>query len=246
MKVTEEETYKAIGSLKNWKSPGSDGIPGELIKYGGKEMHYFMFGICRKIWKYEHLPTTWNETVIIPLHKKGDKTKCENYRGISLLNSAYQVFARILLNRITSYVEENVGRYQCGFRTGRSTIEQLSVISQPIEKKYEYRQNIWQLFVDFKKAYDSVHRESLYNIMKEFGIPNKLVALTKMCMEDTLYRVRAEQTMSEAFEVSTGLKQGDSLSPTLFNFALEKAIREMQIETTGIMKGQKRIKQPYE
>lgn len=71
--VTEEETHKAIGSLKNWKSPGSDRIPDELIKYGGKEMHYFMFRICQKIWKYEHLPTTWNKAVIIPLHKKAIK-----------------------------------------------------------------------------------------------------------------------------------------------------------------------------
>ncbi|KAL4148527.1 hypothetical protein QTP88_002756 [Uroleucon formosanum] len=171
--LTEEETYKAIGNLKNWKSPGSDGIPSELIKYGGKDMHYFMIRICQKIWKDEHLPTTWNEALI--------------------------------------------------------------------ENKYEYRQNIWQLFVDFKKAYDSVHRESLYNIIEVFGITKKLVALTKMCMEDTQYRVRVEQTMSEPFEVSTGLKQGDLLSPTLFNLALEKAIREMQRETTGITIGQQRI-----
>jgi len=60
-------------------------------------------------------------------------------------------------------------------------------------------------------------------------------------MEDTQYRVRVEQTMSEPFEVSTGLKQGDLLSPTLFNLALEKALREMQIETTGITIGQQRI-----
>lgn len=59
-------------------------------------------------------------------------------------------------------------------------------------------------------------------------------------MEHTLYRVRVEQTMSEAFEISTGLKQGDSLSPTLFNLVLEKAIRETQIETMGIMISQQR------
>jgi len=132
--VTKKETYKAIGNLKNWKSPGSDGIPGELIKYGGKEMHYFMFRLCQKIWKDEHLPTTWNEAVIIPLHKKGDKTKCENYRGISS-ELAYKIFSKILLNWLTPYVEENLGRYQCGFRRGRSTIEQLSVIGQLVEKK---------------------------------------------------------------------------------------------------------------
>ena len=77
--------------------------------------------------------------------------------------------------------------------------------------------------------------------MEKFGIPKKLVVLTKMCMEDKQYRIRVEQTMSEPFEVSTGLKQGDSLSPTLFNLALEKAIREMQMGTTGIMIGQQCI-----
>ncbi|KAL4132173.1 hypothetical protein QTP88_009380 [Uroleucon formosanum] len=77
--------------------------------------------------------------------------------------------------------------------------------------------------------------------MEEFGIPKKLVALTKMCMEDTQYRIRVQQTMSEPFEISTGLKQGYSLSPTLFNLALEKTIKEMQMETTGITIGQQRI-----
>jgi len=156
--VTQEESDKAIASLKNWKAPGSDSIPSELIKYGGKQLHCAIFKICQKIWKDERVPTSWNEAIIIPLHKKGDKTICENYRGISLLNSAYKIFSNILLNRLEPYVEENLGEYQCGFRKGRSTIEQLSVIGQIIEKKYEYRQKIWQLFIDFKKAYDSVHR----------------------------------------------------------------------------------------
>jgi len=94
-------------------------------------------------------------------------------------------------------------------------IEQLSVIGQIIEKKYEYRQNIWQLFIDFNKAFDSVHQESLYNIMYKVGFPKKFKGLTKMCMENTQYQVRVENTMSEAFEVKTGLKQGDALSPML-------------------------------
>lgn len=58
--------------------------------------------------------------------------------------------------------------------------------------------------------------------MKEFGIPQKLMTLTKMCMENTQYKIRVECTVSETFEVRTGLKQGDSLSPTLFNIAIEK------------------------
>jgi sorting nexin-29 len=138
-------------------------------------------------------------------------------------------------------VEENLGKYQCGFQKGRSTIEQLSVIGQIKEKKYEYRQNIWQLFVDFKKAYDSIHQKSLYNIMDEVGIPKKLINLIKMCMENTQYQIRVDNTLSKAFEVNTGLKQGDALSPMLFNLSLKKTIREMQKETTGITIGERRI-----
>jgi sorting nexin-29 len=175
--VTQEETDKTIVSLKNWKAPGSDSIPSELIKYGGKQLHYAIFKISQKIWRDERVPSSRNEAIIIPLHKKGDKTICENYRGISLLNSAYKIFSKILLNRLEPYVEENLGEYQCGFRKGRSTIEQLSVIGQIIEKKYEYRQNIWQLFIYFKNAYDSVHRESLYNIRDEVGIIRKFLCL---------------------------------------------------------------------
>lgn len=76
--VTQEETDKAIASLNNWKAPGSDSIPSELIKFGGKQLHYAIFKICQKIWRDKRVPTSWNEAIIIPLHKKGDKTICEN------------------------------------------------------------------------------------------------------------------------------------------------------------------------
>lgn len=72
-----------------------------------------------------------------------------------------------------------------------------------------------------------VYTRSLYNKMDEFGIPKKLIDLTKMCMGNTQYQVRVD-TMSEVFEVRAGLKQGDTLSPMLFNIAMEKTIREMQ------------------
>jgi len=84
-------------------------------------------------------------------------------------------------------------------------VEQLSIIGQIIEKKYEYRQNFWQIFVDFRK-YDSIHRESLYNIMEEFGIPYKLISLTKMCMEGKKYQViRVDNILFDAFTAETGL-----------------------------------------
>ncbi|KAJ4446764.1 hypothetical protein ANN_13461 [Periplaneta americana] len=85
-----------------------------------------------------------------------------------------------------------------------------------------------QLFIDFKKAYDLVKREVLYDILIEFGIPKKLVRLIKMCLSETYSRVRIGQFLSDAFPIHCWLKQGDALSPLLFNFALEYAIRKVQ------------------
>ncbi|KAJ4433144.1 hypothetical protein ANN_15401 [Periplaneta americana] len=87
---------------------------------------------------------------------------------------------------------------------------------------------VHQLFIDFKKAYDSVKREVLYNILIEFGIPKKLVRLIKMCLSETYSRVRIGHFLTDAFPIHCGLKHGDALSPLLFNFALEYAIRKVQ------------------
>lgn len=110
--------------------------------------------------------------------KKGDRTDCNYYRDIVLLNTVLKVFPKILLAQLIPYSEECLVEYQCVFRKGQSTIEHLAIIGQIIENKYEYRQNMWQVFIDFKKAYDSVHRVSLYNIMNDFGFLEKCIKLT--------------------------------------------------------------------
>jgi sorting nexin-29 len=105
-------------------------------------MHEAIFKIYQNVWEEEEMSEDWKKVVIISIHKKGDKTECGKYRGISLLNSAYKIFSKVLLNRISPYTEENLGEYQCGFRKGSSTIEQIAIIGQIIEKKYEFRQNL--------------------------------------------------------------------------------------------------------
>jgi hypothetical protein len=86
---------------------------------------------------------------------------------------------------------------------------------------------VHQLFIDFKKAYDSVRREALYNILIEFGIPKKLVGLIKMCLSEMYSRVRVGKNLSEMSPIWNDLKQGVALSPLLFNFALEYAIKRV-------------------
>jgi hypothetical protein len=95
-------------------------------------------------------------------------------------------------------------------------------------KKLEYNETVYQIIIDFKKAYDSVRREVLYNILTEFGVPMKLVGLIKMCLNETYSEVRLSKHLSDSFLIQNGLKQGDSLSPLLFNSASEYAIRKAQ------------------
>jgi len=148
----------AIDKLKSHKSPGIDQIPAELIKAGGRTICLKIHKLITSIWKEEKLPEEWKESIIVPIQKKGDKRDCNNYRGISLLPTTYKIVSNILLSRLIPYANEIIGDHQCGFRRNRSTIDHIFCIRQILEKKWEYSEPVHQLFIDFKKAYDSVRR----------------------------------------------------------------------------------------
>jgi hypothetical protein len=116
---------------------------------------------------------------VVPIHRKGVQTDCNNYRGITLLSTSYKNLSNILLARLNPYADEIIGDHQCGFRRKRSTTDQIFYIQQILEEKREYNVTVHQLFIDFRKAYDSVRKEVLYKILTEFGIPRKLVGLIK-------------------------------------------------------------------
>jgi hypothetical protein len=96
-------------------------------------------------------------------------------------------------------------------------MDQIFYIWQILEKKWEYNGIVHQLFIDFKKAYDSIKREVLYNILLEFGIPKKLVSLMKMCLNETCSKVCIRKHLTDKFPIQNGLKHNHCFSILLSN-----------------------------
>jgi hypothetical protein len=82
--------------LKRYKSPVSDEIPAELIQAGGETLLSAIHKLINSIWNKKELPTQWKVSIIVPILKKGEKTNCNNYRGISLLSTSYNILSNIL------------------------------------------------------------------------------------------------------------------------------------------------------
>jgi hypothetical protein len=182
-----------------------------FFRFWGNTLRSEIHKLINCIWNKEELPKQWKESIIVPIYKKGDKAECSNYRGISLLSTSCKILYNILLSRLIPYVDEIIGDRQCGFRRNRSTTYQIFCIRQILEEKWEYNGTVHQLSIDFRKAYDSVKREVLYNILIESGIPRKLVRLIKMCLNETYSKIGTDKHLSGAFPIENGLEQGDAL-----------------------------------
>ena len=105
-------------------------------------------------WENGQVPGDWQRAVIVPVHKKGSKLKCENYRGISLLSIPSKVYARILDERTRDVTESKGLEAQVGFRKGRSCVDQLFTIRQMSEKMLEKNKKMVVACMDLEKAYD--------------------------------------------------------------------------------------------
>ena len=132
------------GKNGHWKakekqSPGSDGIPAELIKHAGDDFVEHLHQLFNKIWTSLSMQREWNMSMITPIFKKGDPKECKNHRGISVLNSTYKILSSILCQRLKSFLNDIIGDYQCGFRPGKSTTDQIFTLRQILEKTREYQ-----------------------------------------------------------------------------------------------------------
>jgi hypothetical protein len=147
----------------------------------------------------------WKESITVPVHKKGDKTDCKKYHGISLLLTSYKILSNIPLSRLTPRIDEIIWYHYCGFKRNISTTDQFFCTLQILEKDWECTETVHRLFIDFKKTYDSVRREVLCSIFIEFGTPMKLVRLIKMWLNETYSKVHIDKHSFDSFPIQNGL-----------------------------------------
>jgi sorting nexin-29 len=148
----------------------------------------------------EKFPRQWEERLICPVYKKGDRLMCENYRGISLLNTAYKVFSNILFQRLQPYAEKFVGYFQCCFRNGMSTSDQLHTMGKILEKMGECGVNTFNLFVNFTAAYDSIDIIQLLKAMEGFQIPRKFKSLAEITLKIARCKVKTPNGITDPFD----------------------------------------------
>ena len=219
--IKKYEVKKAIKSLKNGKSAGIDEIPPEVFKSGGNDIIEYMYKLLNKIWQEEKIPTEWLKGLLVKLPKKGDLGLCENWRGITLLSVASKILCRIILSRIKDAIDQVLRDEQAGFRSNRSCTDQISTLRTIIEQSVEWQSSLYINFVDFERAFDSVNREGLWQLLRHYGIPTKIVNMIKALYEDYTVQVIHESSFTNPFHVNTGVKQGCLLSPTLFLIAID-------------------------
>ena len=149
---------------------------------------------------------------------------CSNYRGISLLCQTSKIFSSIILQRIKTRTEEILSEAQAGFRKNRSTIDQIFTLRQLAEKYEEFGKDLYVCYIDFRKAFDSIWRKGLWNVMRHLGYPEKIIKILENAYRDTFSAVRVDGELSEWFNTIVGVLQGCVLSPMLFNIFLEMVI----------------------
>ena len=184
------------------------------------------------------MPDDWRKGQIVTIHKKGDQQLCKNYRGITLLNTTYKIMSSLIQRRLSQLSRSTVGQYQCGFTKGRSTTDAIHAVKQIMEKTYEHRIDIEMLFIDFRQAFDLINRKQLMSALKELGIHPKLRRLISMTMFKTTVSIKFQRGITEEIGVNKGVRQGDALSATLFNLALEYVVRKINTGTLRTRGGQ--------
>jgi hypothetical protein len=222
------ELKSAVKQLKASKAFGPDNIPALIWK--DTLFHNVLLGLCNHTLNTNQSPKVWHQSQIIPMPKKGDLSLATNYRGISLMPIAAKIYNKMILNRLIPHVEPLLRDNQNGFRKGRSTLSQVLCLRRIIEESQSCNLDLAIVFVDFSKAFDSVDRDKMFEILELYGIPSKLIAAIRVLYTDTCSTILTPDGKTSPFQIQAGILQGDTLAPFLFIIVVDYVLR-MSVDT---------------
>jgi len=191
------------------------------LKEGGPCTVEVLHRILTFAWEKEEIPDDWKRGLLVKLTKKGDLSRCGNWRGIMLLSIPSKVLTRVILNRMRVAVDEALRDEQAGFRKDCSCTDQIATLRIIVEQSIEWSSPLYLLFVDFEKAFDSLDREAIWRILRHYGIPDKIINMLKVQNQGFTCQVLHGGTLTNPIEVKTGVRQGCLLLPLLFLMVLD-------------------------
>ena len=228
-----DEVIHAITQLRRSGASGSDGISPSMLFHAREEAGIVISNILNHLVDGGAVPKKLTEAIVTLLHKSGDSDDPANFRPICLLQSCAKVLSRVLMRRMERCLADQEDEWQTGFRKGYSTIDNLHSVKQIIEKSTEHNLKLCLGFIDSKKAFDTISWQSTWNALTEMGVHSTLILLLRRLYESgsTFILINGNRV---PVDVKRGMRQGDVLSPKLFNATLSHAINKIDWDVEGI------------
>lgn len=220
--ISCEEVQDAIASLKNGKSPGPDGLPGEFYKKFSEFLAPQLHDVFLKAKEIGSLPPSAYEATIIVIPKPGkDPNFCESYRPISLLQSDVKILAKILTTRLKQVILSLVHHDQTGFMPDKATFFSIRRLYTNIQATHDNVGTRVVVALDAAKAFDSVEWPYLWATLEAFGFGPDFIGWVKLLYHAPKARVSVNGWLSDEFPLYRGTRQGCPLSPLLYALSVE-------------------------
>ena len=221
---TIKEIKSAIKSSRNGKSSSDDLVLNEMLKSGLNVLLPALCKLFNLVLNSEVFPDLWNIAYQVPLFKGGDVYNPNDYRGISITSCLGKIFNKCLNVRLQDKIERDkkLVDSQAAYRADFSTVDQIFILRSLINKyTIQSRKKLYGCFVDFKKAFDSVwHNGLMFKLLAQYQIGGKFYGVLKSMYSTARACVKLPDGITESFPIQRGIKQGDTLSPYLFNLYL--------------------------
>ena len=216
------ETLAVLRKIKNRKAAGLDEIPPEVWKT--RKVDDILLWHCNAVYNQNPIDR-WMKGCILPFPKKGNLGLAKNYRGITLTSIAAKIYNALLRNHIEPKIHNILRKNQNGFRRNRSTTAQISTIRRILEGVRTKNLQGTILSVDFTKAFDSIHRGKMEQILLAYGLPEETVAAIMLLYRNRKVKVHSPDCDTDYFDMVAGVLQGDTLAPYFFIICLDYVLR---------------------